>query len=94
MGEEIWLDPTEEEGKVSSRTLILSGMPALGTITSVWQSGSMTPDYAIKVCFPCFLHPSAADTYRVPQCMEACQECYTDVHAVIAQALLENAQNT
>ncbi|KAI0709330.1 mRNA transport regulator 3 [Earliella scabrosa] len=75
VGEEIWLDPTEEEGKVSAGTLILSGMPALGTITSVWQSGSMTPDYAIK-------------------CMEACQECYTDVHAVIAQALLENAQNT
>lgn len=49
VGKEIWLDPTEEEGKVSSGTLILSGMPALGTITSVWQSGSMTPADAIKV---------------------------------------------
>ncbi|KAI0721008.1 mRNA transport regulator 3 [Cerioporus squamosus] len=74
VGKEIWLDPTEEEGKVSSGTLILAGMPALGTITSVWQSGSMTPADGIK-------------------CMEACQERYTDIHAVIAQALLENAQN-
>ena len=46
---EIWLDPTEEEGKVSSGTLILAGMPALGTITSVWQSGFMPPTDAIKV---------------------------------------------
>ncbi|TBU50870.1 mRNA transport regulator 3 [Dichomitus squalens] len=75
VGEEIWLDPTEEEEKVSSGTLILSGMPALGTITNVWQSGSMAPEDAMK-------------------CMEACQERYTDIHAVIAQALLENVQTT
>ena len=49
MGKEIWLDPTEDEGKVASGTLILAGMPALGTVTSVWQSGSMSPDDAIKV---------------------------------------------
>ncbi|KAI0807497.1 mRNA transport regulator 3 [Fomes fomentarius] len=75
VGEEIWLDPTEEEGKVSSGTLILSGMPALGTVTSVWQSGAIAPNDAIK-------------------CMEACQERCTDIHAVVAQALLDNAQNT
>ncbi|KAM5531212.1 hypothetical protein V8D89_015130 [Ganoderma adspersum] len=75
VGEEIWLDPTEEEGKLSSGTLVLSGMPALGTITNVWQSGSMLPSDAIK-------------------CMEACQGRYTEIHAVIAQALLQNAQNT
>ena len=49
VGEEVWLDPTEEEGKISSGTLILSGMPALGTITSVWQSGKMTSVEAMKV---------------------------------------------
>ncbi|KAI0748212.1 mRNA transport regulator 3, partial [Daedaleopsis nitida] len=75
VGDEIWLDPTEEEGKVSSGTLILSGMPALGTVTSVWQSGSMISGDAFK-------------------CMDACQERYTEIHAVIAQALLANAQST
>ena len=41
--------PEEEEGAprnpahlIASGTLILSGMPALGTLTDVWHSGSMT----------------------------------------------------
>ncbi|KAH9946043.1 mRNA transport regulator 3 [Epithele typhae] len=74
VGGEIWLDPTEAEGKISSGTLILSGMPALDTVTSVWQSGNMTPEQTFE-------------------CMDACQERYTDVHAVIAQALLEKAKS-
>lgn len=52
MGEEIWVDPTEEESKGSSGTVVLSGMPALGTITNVWQSGSMAPADAIRVSHP------------------------------------------
>ncbi|KAI0636882.1 mRNA transport regulator 3 [Trametes polyzona] len=48
VGDEIWMDPTEEEGKIASGTLVLAGLPALGTITSVWQSGTMSPDQAIK----------------------------------------------
>ncbi|OSC99067.1 mRNA transport regulator 3 [Trametes coccinea BRFM310] len=75
VGKEIWMDPTDEEGRVASGSLVLAGMPALGTITSVWQTGLMSPDEAI-------------------QCMEACQECCAEIHAVMAQALLENAQNT
>lgn len=49
MGKEIWMDPTEEESKLASGSVVLAGLPALGTITSVWQSGSMAPDEAIKV---------------------------------------------
>ncbi|KAH9856968.1 mRNA transport regulator 3 [Lenzites betulinus] len=75
VGEEIWMDPTEEEGKAASGSLVLAGLPALGTITSVWQSGSMAPDEAIK-------------------CMEACQETCEEIHTVMAQSLLEKAQNT
>ncbi|KAI0665180.1 mRNA transport regulator 3 [Cubamyces menziesii] len=75
VGEEIWMDPTEQEGHIASGSLVYAGMPALGTITNLWQSGSMTPEQAVK-------------------CMEACQECCTDIHAVMAQALLETAQNT
>ncbi|KAI8998553.1 mRNA transport regulator 3 [Trametes punicea] len=75
VGEEVWVDPTDEEGRIASGTLVLAGMPALGTITSVWQTGSMAPHDAVK-------------------CMEACQECCTDIHAVMAQVLLENAGKT
>ena len=92
VGDEIWLDPTEDEEKTSSGTLILSGMPALGTITSVWQSGSMSPAQAIKV--RTLAHQSIYATQPVAQCIDACQERCTDIHAVIAQALLENANNT
>lgn len=41
VGGEIWLDPTEEEARLSSGSLVLACMPASGTITSVWQSGRM-----------------------------------------------------
>ncbi|KAH9952229.1 mRNA transport regulator 3 [Amylocystis lapponica] len=75
IGKEIWLDPTEEEARMASGSLILSGMPALGTITNVWQSGRLTPEETI-------------------QCMEACQGRCLDIHTVVAQALLDNAQVT
>ncbi|KII88470.1 hypothetical protein PLICRDRAFT_41631 [Plicaturopsis crispa FD-325 SS-3] len=71
VGTEIWLDPTEEEARASTGSLVLACMPALGTVTSVWQSGQMRPEEAI-------------------QCMEQCQERCTDVHSIVAQALLES----
>jgi len=43
VGNEIWLDPTQSEIQVSKGGLVLSCMPALGTITSLWQSGQMKP---------------------------------------------------
>ncbi|KZT09447.1 mRNA transport regulator 3 [Laetiporus sulphureus 93-53] len=73
VGKEIWLDPTEKEALAGSGSLVYAGMPALRTITSIWQSGNMTQEQA-------FL------------CMEACEERCTDIHAVVAQALLESAQ--
>lgn len=40
---DIWLDPTVQDASVAQGTLVLSCMPALGTITSVWQTGSISP---------------------------------------------------
>ncbi|KAL6305262.1 mRNA transport regulator 3 [Sparassis latifolia] len=74
IGKEIWLDPTEVEAEAASGSLILAGMPALDTITSIWQSGRLTSAEIVK-------------------CMEACQERCEDIHAVVAQGLLLNAQN-
>ncbi|GLB34924.1 putative ribosomal protein S5 domain 2-like protein [Lyophyllum shimeji] len=70
--QETWLDPTEEEARSARGSLVLSCMPALGTVTSVWQSGKLRPE-------------------EVLGCMDACQERCSDIHSVVAQALLENA---
>ncbi|KAL9715178.1 3'-5'-exoribonuclease [Leucoagaricus gongylophorus] len=53
MGGDIWLDPTEDEAAVSQGTLILSCIPALGTITSVWQNGQIQPVDAISAMETC-----------------------------------------
>ncbi|KAL0581715.1 3'-5'-exoribonuclease [Marasmius crinis-equi] len=49
MGNEIWLDPTEEEARASNGTLVLSCIPALGTVTSIWQNGKMGTSQAVSV---------------------------------------------
>ncbi|ESK97013.1 mrna transport regulator 3 [Moniliophthora roreri MCA 2997] len=74
VGNDIWLDPTEEEARRSNGTLVLSCMPAIGTVTSVWQNGRMQTAEAIA-------------------CMKLCEERCTEIHSVVAQALLENAQS-
>ena len=50
IGKEIWLDPTEEEAKQATGTLVYAGMPALGTITNIWQTGRMTTQEVFEVC--------------------------------------------
>ncbi|KAF9564624.1 ribosomal protein S5 domain 2-like protein [Agrocybe pediades] len=75
MGKEIWLDPTDEESRLSNGTLVLSYMPALETATSVWQTGRMNVN-------------------QVLQCIEACQSRCNDIHAVVAQALLEASRTS
>lgn len=48
--EQIWLDPVTAEVSPSRGTLVLAGLPALGTITNVWQAGQMTAIEAVQVC--------------------------------------------
>jgi hypothetical protein len=49
VGNEVWLDPSEEEAAYSKGTIIISCMPALGTVTSIWQGGQISPPSAIDV---------------------------------------------
>jgi exosome complex component MTR3 len=49
VGKEIWLDPTEEETRLSRGTLVLASMPALRKITSVWQTGEMKLAEVLRV---------------------------------------------
>jgi exosome complex component MTR3 len=55
VGNEIWLDPVAAESQAASATIILACMPALATVTSIWQSGSMKPQDAIAVRYPTLL---------------------------------------
>jgi len=48
MGDEVWLDPTDEESRSSNGTLVLSCMPALTSVTSVWQIGRMSVDRVLQ----------------------------------------------
>ncbi|PPQ66072.1 hypothetical protein CVT26_010814 [Gymnopilus dilepis] len=49
IGAEIWLDPNDEECRLSNGTLVLSCMPALTTLTSVWQTGRISPAQVLSV---------------------------------------------
>lgn len=51
MGTEVWLDPTAEEARAAMGTLVLSCMPALETVNSVWQTGSMSCSDALAVSY-------------------------------------------
>ncbi|TFK98925.1 3' exoribonuclease family, domain 1-domain-containing protein [Pterulicium gracile] len=53
VGEETFLDPTDRESRASTGSVVLACMPALGTVTSLWQSGRMKPVDVIecaKIC--------------------------------------------
>lgn len=65
VGTETWLDPTTQEVQLSQGTLVLSCMPALGIITSLWESGQMKTEKALTVgSFP-FQGPSNILTYSL-----------------------------
>jgi exosome complex component MTR3 len=47
--QEIWLDPDSRESEAAQGTVVLSGLPALGTITNSWQAGSLSPPQVVDV---------------------------------------------
>jgi exosome complex component MTR3 len=89
VGTETWLDPTAEEARLSQGTLVLSCMPALGSVTSLWESGQMKTEEVLAV--GSFTSKICIHTNLSFECMEICQERCTDIHSVVAQALLEVA---
>ncbi|RXW20901.1 hypothetical protein EST38_g4974 [Candolleomyces aberdarensis] len=69
IGEDVWLDPTEQEASSSKGTFVLASMPALGTITSLWQNGAITPNQLLSCMDTCEkqctdLHSVVAQTLR------------------------------
>ncbi|KAG0707714.1 3' exoribonuclease family, domain 1-domain-containing protein [Suillus ampliporus] len=63
IGDDIQLDPSEAEARASSGTVILACMPALDSITSVWQSGQMSADIALKCMEQC--HERCIDIHSI-----------------------------
>ena len=49
VGEDVWLDPNEEEARLASGMLLCACMPALGVTTSIWQTGRVLPTKALMV---------------------------------------------
>lgn len=47
--QEVWLDPDSQESEAAQGTLVISGLPALGTITNSWQAGSLSPLQVVNV---------------------------------------------
>ncbi|KAI0283029.1 mRNA transport regulator 3 [Russula aff. rugulosa BPL654] len=45
---DVWLDPTDEETQLASGVLLCACMPALGSTTSVWQTGRIFPTKAFQ----------------------------------------------
>lgn len=88
--DEIWLDPIEEEAQQAGAVVVLACMPALATVTSVRQVGGMLPSVALEVCLILILAvhmEPRPDT--ILQAMDVCQTRCTDIHQVVAQALLD-----
>ncbi len=48
---EVWLDPDEHESTSASGTVVMACMPALGTVTSLRQTGEMSPATVSSVGF-------------------------------------------
>ena len=89
---EIWLDPTAEESSYASGSLVMTCMPALGTVTNVQQTGNMTTATAGKVCVSTVLQGFVGSDARFDQCLDLCLERCVDIHGVMARALLEGAR--
>jgi len=53
VGNEIWLDPTHDEASKAKGNFVLAYMPALETITSVYENGAITPAELLSVSNPC-----------------------------------------
>lgn len=46
---EVWLDPTSTESDSADGVVMISGLPALGSMTNIWQTGRMSLEGMRKV---------------------------------------------
>jgi exosome complex component MTR3 len=97
---QIWMDPNAEESTRASGVLVMAGMPALGTVTDVRQTGTMSIAQASAVCFVlpsvCFvLWPLIACLclgLMSRQCLDLCLQQCAEIHTVVSKALLDCAR--
>lgn len=46
---EIWLDPTTAEREMADGVVVVSGLPALASVTNIWQTGRLSPTEMTRV---------------------------------------------
>jgi exosome complex component MTR3 len=85
-GDDIQLDPSKAEARASSSTVILSCMPALDSITSIWQLGQMSTVVFEGNTFQL----TTVNANEVSQYMKQCHEWCIDIRSIVAQSLLEH----
>ncbi|KAF7322991.1 hypothetical protein HMN09_00078800 [Mycena chlorophos] len=61
---QVWLDPTEDEERVSAGTIVLSCLPALNKITNVWQTGQM-PALDVLRCMEACQQKATAEIHSI-----------------------------
>ncbi|KAK2466889.1 hypothetical protein APHAL10511_001147 [Amanita phalloides] len=71
VGGQVWLDLTEAETRWSTGSLVMACLPALGTVTSIWQTGSMTVSESFQCMDQC--QSRCMDIHGVVA--QALQEC-------------------
>ena len=77
---EIWLDPTAKESSCASGSLVMTCMPALGTVTNVQQTGIMTTATTGKVYVSTVPQGFVGSNACFDQCLDLCLERCVDMH--------------
>ncbi|KAG8885364.1 hypothetical protein FRB97_001439 [Tulasnella sp. 331] len=49
VGNDAWVDPTAEESRQATGTVLVSCIPAVGTVTNTWQTGQLTSEQMLRV---------------------------------------------
>lgn len=94
VGNDVWVDPTAEESRHATGTVLVSSIPAVGTVTSTWQAGQLTPEQMLRVSLGFNRSASSADFVScvVRQCVDHIVARCNDIHQVASQALREGAR--
>ncbi|KAG8971182.1 hypothetical protein FRB90_010582, partial [Tulasnella sp. 427] len=70
----VWLDPTLAESELADGVVVVSGLPALGTVTNLWQTGRLSAKNMIRA----ILGPN-----HPPQRTTTCPLCIMDAQEPI-----------
>lgn len=86
---EIWLDPTTAEREMADGVVVVSGLPALASVTNIWQTGRLSPTGMTRVSW--ILIDLGRVNSNLTQCADAAMARCTDIHQIVGQVLRQAA---